>query len=329
MNINALTDYIETILDIKIELVPLKKKSSLPLFLRTGYELYTCNIFNHTYSIAQAPINTDTTPAQFKKHLELLKQLTGLDPILILRTIDPFLRKKLIEYKVSFIVPGNQMYLPLLMIDLREHFSNAGKKTITLSPTAQLMVLYNIIKGLEFPITPVSLAKQFNYTKMTMSRVIDELENIGICRVGQRGKNRFVWIESEGKELWEKVNQFMRSPVKKKVYIRFLQESIMTELPKAGISALSEKTLLSSGDIPVYATSKEDYTVLKEQNKIKIVENGFEAQAQLEIWYYNPKILGRQDVVDELSLFLSLREDTDERVQIALTELMEKFKWSR
>jgi DNA-binding MarR family transcriptional regulator len=215
------------------------------------------------------------------------------------------------------------------MIDLREHFSIAGKKPDKLSPTAQLVVLYNMLKGLEFPVTPVSLATLFNYTKMTMSRVIDELENIEICRVEQSGKNRFVWIESEGRELWEKVIKFMRSPVKKKDYIRFLQESIMTELPQAGISALSEKTLLSSGDMPVYATGKEYYTALKEQEKIKIVENSFDAQAQLEIWYYNPEILSKQNTVDDLSLFLSLREDTDERVQIALTELLEKFKWSR
>lgn len=326
---NSLTDYIKATLDIKIELRPFNKKSSLPLFLRTGYELFTCDIFNHTFLIAQASINSDTTPAHFKKHLELLKQHTGLDSILVLRTIDPFLRKRLIEYKVSFIVPGTQMYLPFLMIDLREYFSNTSKKTVMLSPTAQLIVLCNIFKGLEFPVTPVSLAKQFNYTKMTMSRVIGELENIGICRVEQCGKNRFVWIESEGKELWEKANQFMRSPVKKKVYISFLQESTTTELPQAGISALSERTLLSSGDMPVYAISKGEHSVFVEQKKIKIVENKYEAQAQLEIWYYNPKILSQQNVVDDLSLFLSLREDADERVQIALNELLEKFKWSR
>ncbi|HLV30827.1 MAG TPA: hypothetical protein VKY57_04590 [Chitinispirillaceae bacterium] len=81
--------------------------------------------------------------------------------------------------------------------------------------------------------------------------------------------------------------------------------------------------------MPVYATGKEYYTVLKEQKRIKIVENSFEAQAQLEIWYYNPEIFGKKNVVDDLSLFLSLREDTDERVQIALSELLEKFKWSR
>lgn len=326
---NSLVDYIKATLNIKIELTLFSKKGGLPLFLRTGYELYTCDIFNHTFMIAQASINSDTTPAHFKKHLELLKQYTGLDSILVLKTIDPFLRKRLIEYKASFIVPGTQMYLPFLMIDLREYFSNTSKKTVMLSPTAQLIVLCNIFKGLEFPVTPVSLAKQFNYTKMTMSRVIDELENIGICRVEQCGKNRFVWIESEGKELWEKVNQFMRSPVKKKVYLSFLQESTTTELPHAGISALSERTLLSSGDMPVYAISKEEHSILVEQKRIKILENEYEAQAQLEIWYYNPKTLSKQNVVDDLSLFLSLREDADERVQIALNELLEKFKWSR
>lgn len=37
------------------------------------------------------------------------------------------------------------MYLPLFMIDLRECFSNAAKKTIMLSSAAQLMVLFSEI----------------------------------------------------------------------------------------------------------------------------------------------------------------------------------------
>lgn len=42
---------------------------------------------------------------------------------------------------------------------------------------------------------------------------------------------------------------------------------------------LNTKTLLSSRDIPIFATSKEEHSILKEQKRIKIVENVFEAQA--------------------------------------------------
>lgn len=66
---------------------------------------------------------------------------------------------------------------------------------------------------------------------------------------------------------------------------------------------------------------------MQQEKKIDVVENEFDAQFQLEIWYYDPTLLNGRNTVDNLSLFLSLREEQDERTQLALKELMENFKW--
>ena len=47
----------------------------------------------------------------------------------------------------------------------------------------------------------------------------------------------------------------------------------------------------------------------------------------LEVWSYSPKLFGKQGVVDRFSLFLSMREDNDERVQSALKDMMEQIEW--
>ena len=74
--------------------------------------------------------------------------------------------------------------------------------------------------------------------------------------------------------------------------------------------------------------SKEEFAVLQKKNGIRKVENAFDARFELEIWHYIPSLLNdKNEVVDTLSLFLSLREEPDERVQVALKELMEKFQW--
>ena len=320
-------DYLKNTLGIEVELEPLKNKGKLPLYLRSGYRLSTFNLLNYTLLLAQPQADSDTTPAGLKKQLDILKEHTGLYPVLLLERIDSFLRKRLIEYKISFIVPGTQMYLPLLMIDLREYFSKKVKKTETVSPSAQVILLYDLYNKLQRPITPIQLGDKCGYTKMTMSRVVDKLESMGICRVEQKGKNRFAWFELEGIALWEKVNFHLRSPVLKKVYACFSEKRTHTTLPKAGISALAETTLLSPGDIPVFAVSKEQLAGLKQEKKIDVVENEFDAQFQLEIWSYNPTLLNGHNTVDNLSLFLSLRDEQDERIQLALKELMENFKW--
>ena len=50
----------------------------------------------------------------------------------------------------------------------------------------------------------------------------------------------------------------------------------------------------------------------------------------LEVWKYNPKQLANlvQDdysVVDPLSLYLSLKNETDERIEMALEQIKTKF----
>lgn len=328
MKDQQIIDYLNTTLGIKVELEPYEKLKKLPLFLREGYKLKVLKIFNHTLLLANPGTDSDITPAGIKKQLGTLRKNTDLDPVLILETIDPFLRKRLIEYKVSFIVPGTQMYLPQLMIDLREHFSKKSAKRVRLSPSAQVVLLSDIYSRLERPVTPVELGAKFGYTKMTMSRVIDELEHLGICRVEQKGKNRFAWIEPEGIALWERISMHLRSPVKRRLYASSEKNIGHSGCPKAGISALAELTLLSPGDIPVYAVSKEEFAVLKKRDGVSEVENSFDARLELEVWNYNPSLLNdNNDVVDTLSLFLSLREEQDERVQLALKEMMEKFQW--
>ena len=45
------------------------------------------------------------------------------------------------------------------------------------------------------------------------------------------------------------------------------------------------------------------------------------------MWNYPPRLLGDGNAVDQISLYLSLRDDTDERIQQALEELLEEIRW--
>ena len=51
------------------------------------------------------------------------------------------------------------------------------------------------------------------------------------------------------------------------------------------------------------------------------------AAFELEIWHYDPDLFAKKGCVDPYSLYLSLKETEDERVEAALEELMEKIKW--
>lgn len=52
-----------------------------------------------------------------------------------------------------------------------------------------------------------------------------------------------------------------------------------------------------------------------------------EGAYQLEIWAYSPSMGVNSKTVDPLSLWLSLHDSNDDRVQMALDELQEQIRW--
>jgi hypothetical protein len=48
---------------------------------------------------------------------------------------------------------------------------------------------------------------------------------------------------------------------------------------------------------------------------------------EIEVWRYPPALFAARDVVDPLSLYLSLKGISDERIEASLDEMMRKLGW--
>lgn len=47
----------------------------------------------------------------------------------------------------------------------------------------------------------------------------------------------------------------------------------------------------------------------------------------IEIWKYSPELLSDTDLADPLSLYLSMKDIEDERIENSLEELLDKVEW--
>jgi hypothetical protein len=127
------------------------------------------------------------------------------------------------------------------------------------------------------------------------------------------------------KVLWEKSREFMRSPIKRRIYIQPVKEPWAGVL--AGLTALGHYTLLAPPPIPVYALCVNDWKALKLLNAVVELPAPEPQSYEIEIWNYSPLLFQEDNVVDRFSLFLSLRDNVDERVQSALEKMMEEVVW--
>ena len=97
----------------------------------------------------------------------------------------------------------------------------------------------------------------------------------------------------------------------------------------AGESALARVSMLNEPRVPVWALQSKTWQSHKDAcprslQEIPYAEVG---SAEIELWRYPVLMPGQNESVDPLSLYLSLRDRTDERLQDAISKLLEKTLW--
>jgi hypothetical protein len=99
-------------------------------------------------------------------------------------------------------------------------------------------------------------------------------------------------------------------------------------LLRAGLSALAERTMIAPDATPAYALSSSAYQAAVKGGILKQHAVGELDTIAIERWLYTPALLSLDgEQVDDLSLFLSLHDSPDERVQSALNEMLEAMTW--
>jgi hypothetical protein len=191
-------------------------------------------------------------------------------------------------------------------------------KTDKLSYPAQLAVLYHLQVGSLEDLLLLQVAKRLGYSSMTISRLVRELEQHELCRVEGTKEKYLRFPEQNIKKLWNKAEPLLSSPVRQVYYTE--------EIPPKSLlsydSALAAYTMLSPGRQISYAVGKEDF---RQYDESKL--NDRYGAYRLEVWQYKPKLLTEDKNVDRLSLYLSMRGADDERVKIALDEMLKELPW--
>lgn len=325
MLINKFQNYLESALGVEVKVYS-PDNVRFPLFIAEIYDFYRCSIHGCDFFLMLDKQVSGQTPATIRRHADVVFDKTGYEIIYVCKAIASFDRKRLIEHKVAFVVPENQMYLPILKIDLREHFrSLRSTKTGRLSPSTQTILLRAFYEKEMDCYTTKILSEKHNYSMMTLKRAFDELEDLGLAEVFQEGRERVLRFLYKGRELWGKALELLRTPVKRKVFV--CNALISKDWIQAGINALAQYTMLAEPAEKVFAMNSECFNELKRSGKIVQRNRRDSDCVQIEIWHYQPELFSKNRVADPLSVYLSLHDVKDERVEMALDSVLEEFQW--
>ena len=323
-----LQSYLETVLQRRVSLRNWSGQEKLPVFLARLYRFLETRIGQTPLLFMAATQGGKHTPAEIAKHLGLAK--IEFDGILVYsaeRLAAPF-RARLIASGVAFAVPGNQLFVPDLATDLREHYrAPKPARTDKLSPSAQLVLFFHLLNGEPArPWTATELTEPLRYSIMTTSRARDELANVGLGRIERLGRKKHLSFRAEGRSLIDMAKTLLIRPERRLDHVRWLKEP--PGLPLAGEHALARISDLNPpATPPVYAVTAEQMRALVVDGWADLSEANYDADGTLATWRYDPRALARDHTVDPLSLFAQFWDDADERLSMAADRLLERWTW--
>ena len=265
------------------------------------------------------------TPSDIAKHLGLVRATVDAIVVFVAPALSPHNRARLIRYRVPFVVPGNQLYIPDLAIDLREHFRARKQRRVgSLSPAAQAILFHRLLRLGEAATTPSLLAKPLHYSAMSIGRAFDELADTGLAQTERHGKERHLRFKAEGRPLFDAARDLLRSPVRAEKSISPVRG--FGALKRAGESALAELTDLSPPPLDTFAVAASDWKETAVTCGLLETDRD-DADGIVETWAYDPAGLSRAHIVDRLSLYVQFRDHRDERVSMAAERLLEDLGW--
>ena len=264
--LHELERYLHDALGVSVKTTPWSGVGQLPPVLRERYRFAKAELLGLRALLVIDANPEEQSPATVRKHLDMLQSKQPAELIYVRARVTAYNRKRLIEQKVPFIVPGNQMYLPMLAIDLREHFRRIREEAPTFSPSTQVVVLHAMLRDAGQVLIPSEMAPLLGYSAMTMTRAFDELETAKLAEVTVRGRERCLRFIGDRREIWEKAQPFLRNPVSKRLFIRRINGA--EGATHAGLTALAHYSMLAPPAYTTYALSREEWKTLRQQHKI-------------------------------------------------------------
>jgi DNA-binding HxlR family transcriptional regulator len=305
-----------------IENLPATPFKEIPLYLKYTNSYYLLRFEGYRLILSFSQEKTQKTALQLKKQSQVIHKNTGMKVVFGMDKQSPLLRKRLIQEKINFIIPGGRLYLPELLIDLKEIIPKPKYFPDFLSPSAQFLLLYHLqiehLDSLSFK----EIAQKLGYSPKTITQTAKELKAKDICRVSGSKEKRFSF-EVSRRQLWKMAEPYMHSPVYKVFYANSKETPFFR---KAGNSAFSNYSTLSFTEkttVAIYQPRFDELLKSKYWNFLDEVEGDL----QIEVWRYDPCALSLNGYVDILSLYLCYKDENEDRINAELKELIQKKVW--
>lgn len=311
------------ILGDNISIHKLEKKPNVALFLskRTMYQIKIDGI---SFVLIEIRSDEKFGAVALKKQMGIYEDKLQSNIAFSFHTITKTQRNSLIYHRIPFVALPEQIYLPFLGVVLSNHFRKPKEiKKEKMMPVTQELFLYLLYQK-DVSVLKSAAADALGLTRTSITRASDQLLEMNLIEQEKTGKEIHMKLSHDPQESIEIAKPYMINPVQSKLTIN--KSDFHKELLYAGETALSRYSMLNPPQIPEVAV----YKATIDKNDLHEVDAKWsdpDTIITVELWKYDPLLFSSSDKVDPVSLACSLKDLEDERVEMAIDEMMEEHTW--
>lgn len=293
----------------------------LPTYLKELFTFCIIDIDQNQYILVKELKKQRLHLEQLKKQLRQINIYTKRIPVFVFDGLRLSQRNTFVQNHIPFIQPDYHIYLPNVMIHLSQKEKIEKVYHESFSIAAQVIYIYLLLNRVAETNAP-RLSKEIPYSKITISRALAELVSRNLLYTEGNATRKIYKVKSY-EELWEQGKQYLFQPVEKRFYVRI--DKMNQDFLYSNETALSMmETSINEPQISYYASTSDLIKKIDKSWLLNPYDMIVEPYSIIEQFKYNPKYLSSSHHVDVISLYAQLKDHKDERIQLALDELMEE-----
>lgn len=300
--------------------------SKLSPFLRGAFDIYDASAGGSRFCVARIEGEGSSNLDAVKK-AQALEGAIGLPVVLCFASLASSQRRSLIKQRQGFVSLRGDLYLPHMALSLSAPGSDHGAVLDDFTPAEQALFLFCLYCETD-AITQSAAMEALGLSSATVSRALSSLSDRGLVdyRVGGATGRLKEYFVADKRDFYRKGIARFGSPISQKLMASLCSYD---EQPLfSGLSALSALSDLTRPTPEVLAVGRTEAKALRESENWSM---GAELKYLIQVLKYDPRPLARMvwdgmSYVDPVTMLLTI-DDEDERISMAVREVMGRFGW--
>ncbi|MGE3757810.1 MAG: hypothetical protein AB7H97_08640 [Pseudobdellovibrionaceae bacterium] len=269
---------------------------------------------------------------------QLLQEKLGPLVLIIADRMPPKHRPLLVKFRIPFIYKNESVFVPNLGLKIGNLKKFEDQTKLELAPKKEELTPFalKILAGLLTNQIPQEFTQKLLLKKLQaktkisgskLSPALTELTGRELLLAHGAGPTK-AYTQENHQKTWEKILSLTLAPLFKEIETNYLPKPLNTYVV-AGETALASYSNLAHPNKNIIAVTTNEFRLTFQSVGKKPLVQDSNKTTLVQVWKEDPALFAIKGVQNPIEVYFALQKNPDERVQLSLDEMLEKYSLHR